>query len=1095
MLRKPQGIDTLMMNSTHSAVTVSPQEMYRTLFEQASDGIFIADSSGRYLDVNSRGCEMTGYSHEELLQLTLADLVPAEDLIVHPFKIDELKSGMPVMTERRLMRKDGTFFLAEISARMLSDGNMLGIVRDVSERRTTIEQLRASEERYRSLFDANPHPMWVYDLETLRFLAVNDAAIRKYGYSREEFLSMTIKEIRPEEDIPRLLSVLANLDGARIPELRTWRHKKRGGAIIQVEISSHMLVFDGRRAMLVLAHDVTERRRAEARVMHLSRLYEMLSQVNESIVRVSSQDELYHAICKATVEHGRFRMAWIGLIDATTGHVKPYMHYGHEEGYLANLAIPTGDKPAGRGPTGTAIREGRLVTCDDIATDPRMALWRDAALARGYYSSAAVPFRLRGKVIGSLNLYASEAGFFADDEKKLLEDIGTDISFALDTLAAEEERHLATEALLAAEEKFRTLVEQIPAVVYLAEADDNSSTHYVSPLIHSMTGYTQEEWMSNPRIWADSIHPEDKDRVKTEYSHSRRSKIPFVSEYRLRRKDDRYIWVRDEARILPNPHGGFYVQGVMLNITEQKQADSVLREKEERFRTTLYSIGDGVITTDTEGRIVQMNPVAEELTGWTEAEAIGKPVNEILNVVHEATEEPLENPVARVMAEGTVVGLASDAVLISRSGIRRPISDSGAPIRNAAGATTGVVIVFNDQTERKSLEAQLLQAQKMEAIGRLAGGIAHDFNNMTGIILGYADILVERLRSENPELLRNAEAIVTASNRAASLTRQLLAFARKQVASPVPTNLNTTLESLQGMLGRLIGEDIVLHFDPAPSLWSVKIDPSQLDQILTNLITNSRDAIQDVGMITLETSNVVIDEAYSNEHVDAVAGEYVLLAVSDTGKGMDKETVTHIFEPFFTTKPKGEGTGLGLSTVFGIVKQNGGFITVYSEPGHGTTVKIYLPHHAGEIFIPVQSPKPEELTHGTETILLVEDELQLLELTKEGLEMQGYTVLAASDPAEALRICSRHIDDIDLVVTDVVMPGMNGREMAERIRAMKPGMKMIFVSGYTANIVAQRGIVEDGFNFVPKPYTPRTLLGKVRGVLDGTATLDAETPA
>ncbi len=1083
-----------MMKPSGTAETTATQEIYRALFEQASDGIFIADSTGRYTEVNNRGCEMLGYSREELLQLTLADLVPGEDLIVNPFRLDELRAGKPVMAERRLKRKDGSIFHAEISARMLSDGSMLGMVRDVSERRETLERLRAGEERYRSLFEANPHPMWVYDLETLRILAVNDAAVRKYGYSHEEFLAMTIKEIRPEEDIPRLLTALRNLDAITIPDARLWRHKKRDGSIIDVEISSHVLVFDGRRAMLVLAHDVTERRRADARIMHLSRLYEMLSQVNESIVRVSSQDELFHAICKATVEHGRFRMAWVGLIDATTGHVKPHIHYGHEEGYLANLVIPTGDKPAGRGPTGTAIREGHLVTCDDIATDPRMSLWRDAALARCYHSSAAVPFRLRGKVIGSLNLYASEAGFFADDEKKLLEDIGTNISFALDTLAAEEERRHATEALLTAEEKYRTLVEQIPAVVYLAEADDNSSTHYVSPLIQTMMGYSQEEWMVNPRIWADSIHPDDKVRVKEEYSQSRRTKIPFVSEYRIRRKDGQYIWVRDEARILPNPHGGFYVQGVMLNITEQKHADAALREKEERFRTTLYSIGDGVITTDTEGRVVQMNPVAEELTGWTEAEAGGMSISEVLHVVHEATDEPLENPVARVMAEGTVVGLASDAVLISRSGVRRHISDSGAPIRNAGGVTTGVVIVFNDQTERKLLEAQLLQAQKMEAIGRLAGGIAHDFNNMTGIILGYADLLVERLKRESPDLLRNAEAIVTASNRAASLTRQLLAFARKQVATPVPVNLNAVLESLRGMLGRLIGEDIVLHLQGGADLWSVKIDPSQLDQILTNLITNSRDAIKDVGMITLETSNVVIDEVYSNEHVDAVAGEYVLLALSDTGKGMDKETMMHIFEPFFTTKPKGEGTGLGLSTVFGIVKQNGGFITVYSEPGHGTTMKIYLPRHVGDIASPVKSAIPVP-TRGTETILLVEDEVQLLELTKEGLEMQGYTVLAAGGPAEALLLCNQHIRDIDLVVTDVVMPGMNGRELGERIRAMKPDMKMIFVSGYTANIVAQRGIVEDGFNFVPKPYTPRMLLTKIRSVLDGNPQLDTEAPA
>jgi PAS domain S-box-containing protein len=524
------------------------------------------------------------------------------------------------------------------------------------------------------------------------------------------------------------------------------------------------------------------------------------------------------------------------------------------------------------------------------------------------------------------------------------------------------------------------------------------------------------------------------------------------------------------------------VLSVIRNLTERRRAEQAVRDSEERFRITLYSIGDGVITTDTAGFVRQMNRVAEILTGWTEDEAQGKPVTEVFQIVDEDTGRTLPDPVARALKEGTVVGLSNRTMLIARDGTRRSIADSSAPIRNRNGETSGVVLVFNDQSERRELQSQLTQAQKLEAVGRLAGGVAHDFNNMVGVILGYAKLMEHELSPMDP-LARHVQAITNAAERSMNLTRQLLAFARKQVISPVPLNLNEALTGLNRMLVRLIGEDITLHLHLAPSLWNIKIDPTQIDQLFANLATNSRDAIGNVGTIVIATENTIVDEASAREHPDMSAGEFVMVGFGDNGSGMDAETRARIFEPFFTTKPKGVGTGLGLATVFGIVKQNSGFIKVESEPGKGTTFRVYFPRFLGAV-APAPPRGEDRASRGKETILIVEDEEQLLDLAKIALEMQGYKVMAAKSPGDAIVLCEQSGEQIDLLLTDVIMPGMNGKELKQRLAVIKPGLKTLFMSGYTADIVAMRGILEEGVHFLQKPFTPAQLANRVRETLD-----------
>jgi nitrogen-specific signal transduction histidine kinase/ActR/RegA family two-component response regulator len=388
-----------------------------------------------------------------------------------------------------------------------------------------------------------------------------------------------------------------------------------------------------------------------------------------------------------------------------------------------------------------------------------------------------------------------------------------------------------------------------------------------------------------------------------------------------------------------------------------------------------------------------------------------------------------------------------------------------------------------DITDRKQLEEQLRQSQKMEAVGRLAGGIAHDFNNLLMVIQGYADLLAERLPAGDP-LRRNAEQIQTASQRATSLTRQLLAFSRKQMLAPKVISVQSILGDMERILRRLIGEDIQLETSSAPDVGLIKADRSQIEQVILNLAVNARDAMPQGGRLTIETANVDLDASYARSPVVLAPGKYVMLAVTDNGCGMDAETQTHIFEPFFTTKEKGKGTGLGLATVYGIVKQSGGYVWVYSEPGRGTSFKIYLPmvenvEESGRD----NRGDPQSSGRGTETILLVEDEKGVRELAREYLEMSGYTVIEAEDGHTALELAAMHSGTIHLLMTDVVMPGISGRELADRVKRIRPKIQVLYMSGYTDQAVVHHGILDMDAVLLQKPFTMATLSSKLRELL------------
>lgn len=769
--------------SEANAILQAQTEWLRVTLSSIGDAVIATNTHGRITYMNPVAERTTGWPLSEAEGKPLTEIF----VIVNEQTRETVESPVVrVMRENRvvelanhtlLIARDGTEIpIDDTGAPILNDaGLLLGVIlvfHNVTDRKKAERALRESEATFRLLFANNPLPMWVYDRETLAFLEVNEAAIAHYGYSREEFLQKTIVDIRPQEDVPRLL---ADLRTARPSYQRShiWRHQLRNGRLIDVEITSHTLEFAGRPAALVIAQDITERKRLED-----DRTYLMSS-----------------ALC----------LLWLADVYETDA---PYLHW--------EMRFP-------------------------------------------------------------------------------------------DTAAAQRFLPLALNE-----------------------------------------GETYREGWYRYRI------PEDRDRCDEIALESIRAGRSYQQEFRCQSADGTLRWLHEDIRI-----------------------------------TTL---------------------------------------------------EP--------------------------------------------GKHWRAVGVCTDITERKRLEDQLLQAQKLESVGRLAGGVAHDFNNLLAILAGHAELAEEELPADSP-VQEHIRVIREAGDRAANLTRQLLAFARKQVIEPRVINLNDLTLGMEKMLRRLIGENIDLVTHLQPDLARVHVDPGQFEQILVNLVVNARDAMPEGGRLTIETENAVIDEEYARLHMPLTPGFFVTLTVSDTGEGMDETVQKRIFEPFFTTKEQGKGTGLGLATVYGVVKQSGGHIWLYSEPGHGSLFKIYLPAAEGESSLLEETEERETSLQGAETILVVEDEPTLRSLTAGSLRKLGYRVLEAVNGEMALWVAAEHLAPIHLLVTDVVMPRMGGKDLADRLTALQPDLKVLYISGYTDDAIVHHGVLDAETAFLQKPFTPSMLARKIRTILDG----------
>src|SRR5437660_928497 len=626
----------------------------------------------------------------------------------------------------------------------------------------------------------------------------------------------------------------------------------------------------------------------------------------------------------------------------------------------------------------------------------------------------------------------------------------------------------------AATELFHALVEHSSDAVALL--DETGAITYVSQAATRLLGYGVPELTGTNAF--GFLHPDDLDLTQRLCQQLLdQPGTPIRTELRARHKDGSYHLVEAVAvNRLDDPAVGAVVAN-WRDITERLRAEQALRNSEQSYRSLVDGVRDVIFALSPGGEVTSLNPAFEEMTGFPPAEWVGRPF--------EAFVHPDDVPLALDLFGRVLQGEPRPTIqfrILTRAGTYR-VAEFSATAQLRDGRLTGILGIGRDVTERLGLEQQLRQAQKMEAVGRLAGGIAHDFNNILTAITGHADLLLEDLGHHDPRRA-DVDEIRRSAERAAGLTRQLLAFSRQQVLQPKVVDLNALVLDMDKLLRRLIGEDVELATVLDPTLGRVTADPGQLEQVIVNLAVNARDAMPQGGKLTLETRNIDLDSSYTLEHSLVKPGPYVQLTVSDSGIGMDEETQAHAFEPFFTTKPRGQGTGLGLAMVYGTVKQSGGFIWVYSEPGHGATFKIYLPR----VDAPVESATPpapvERPPRGSETVLLAEDEPAVRAIAQQVLERQGYTVLAAPSGADALALAAQHGATIDLLLTDVVMPRISRRDLADRLTAQRPGIRVLYISGYTDNAIVRHGMLEPGLAYLQKPFRPDALVRKVRDVLD-----------
>lgn len=631
------------------------------------------------------------------------------------------------------------------------------------------------------------------------------------------------------------------------------------------------------------------------------------------------------------------------------------------------------------------------------------------------------------------------------------------------------EEQTLRQTLQDSEKRYRRLFESALDGILILDAETGIVVD-VNPFLLQLLHYSYDE-LCNQFIWElgvfkDIAASKEAFKILQDNEYIRYEDLPLETRQGLP-VDVEFIsnvYLVDKSKV---------IQCNIRDITARKRADA----ERKRLLAAIDQAGEGIVMTDAKGSIEFVNPAFEQITGFSRNEALGHNPRILKSGNHD---EQFYHDLWATISSGRIwtgrmVNKRKDGKLYTEE-------TTISPVLNAAGLIVNYVAVKRDITEDLRLAAQFQQAQKMEAVGLLAGGVAHDYNNMLSVILGYAEMALEKVGPADP-LHADLEIILTATRRSVDITRQLLAFARKQTIVPVELNLNKTVGSMLAMLRRLIGEDIDLVWLPKANLGTIKIDPTQVDQILANLCVNARQAIAGAGKITIETENTVFDAAYCADHFGFMEGTYVLLAVSDDGCGMSKEVLEHIFDPFFTTKKEGQGTGLGLSTVHGIVKQNNGFLNVYSEPGKGTTFRIYLPQQVEQTVVSQQHKTPDFPLSQGETVLVVEDEPALLMMTQTMLRKLGYQVLAAGTPGEAIGLIRKCESRIHLAITDVIMPEMNGRSLAERLQSLSPGIKVLFMSGYTADVIAHRGVLEAGVHFLQKPFSIKDLATKVWGVL------------
>jgi two-component system, cell cycle sensor histidine kinase and response regulator CckA len=1041
------GVDISLRKQAEAAVQDS-EARFRAIFATVQDTIFIKDRSFRYAQVNPAmerlfgrpAAEIVGKTDLELVGEAAAENIRKQDLMV--------LNGNVVRGVHALSVQGVPITFHYIKAPLHDEAGEIvgicGIARDITDLKQAEAALKESEERFRMLFEHVPDAYILADMMG-EIIDCNQATEDLAGYGREElvgnnFACLPWLDFRQQVRLADLLAQTAR--GEVMGPVDFTLTRKDGGKVI-AEGMSLPLSIQGQNLVLTIVRDVTARKLAEAELIKkhaelqesaqwLEQSRNMLQLIIESIpARVFWKDrDLRYLGCNTpfALDAGfKHPQELLGRDDFSMGWREQADRYRTDDLQVMESRCP------------------KLNIVEPQTTPVGAKIW---------LSTNKVPLQMpNGEVFGVLGVY---------------EDVT--------------ERQQAAEALRESEARFRHISSTISDISYSCSTrpDGSYAIDWLAGAVERITGYSVEEIQAQG-CWKFLVIEADQPRFGKHIT-GLAAGFSGACELRLRHKNGGIVWVASFAKIVQEPEQFelLHIYGGLVDITARKQAEAELQQSEHRFRLMAETIQDVFwIATRRIGKTVYVSPGFEYIWGRA-SEALYRHPKLYLETVHPEDRERVRTEISAARKQS--VPWTHEYRIIRPDGTVRWIQNRGFPVRDDQGRVILFTGVATDITEHKALEQQLLQAQKMEAVGRLAGGVAHDFNNLLMAITGYGELMRDKILRDDP-LYSHLENILKAGDRAAALTQQLLTFSRQKIVHPEVIDLNRVVLELEPMLRRLIGEDIDLEVVTHRRPGAVKADPGQMGQIIMNLVVNARDAMPQGGRLTLKTAAVDFTEGCNTRFGLAPPGAYVMLVVQDTGVGMDEATQAHVFEPFFTTKEQGKGTGLGLSTVYGIVKQSGGYLDLESSPGAGSTFTIYLPRLDAIVAAPKAKIPITASFRGEDTILLVEDEDVLRGLLAKFLRLYGYTVLEARHGGEALLTCERHPGPIHLMVTDVVMPQMSGRELADRLTPLRPEMKIFYMSGYTEDALVRHGVADLSVAFLQKPFKPIELARRVHAVL------------
>jgi PAS domain S-box-containing protein len=933
------------------------------------------------------------------------------------------------------------------------------------------EALAASEVRYRRLFESAKDGILILDAETGMIVDVNPFLAELLGTPREHVLRKHVWDLGCFKDILANKTLFEELQRKDYVRYESLPLETADGQSIDVEFVSNVYLADGKKVIQCNVRDITERKRAERELRRLNRALRTISECNEALVRAQGEQELLDQICQILLDKGRFRMVWAGYgVPDDPVNVRPVAHAGNEEAYLATAYASRDDAGHGRWPCVEAIRTGQVCIVRTTSAEPTYEAWRALAERQGFASTIALPLNLNGRPMGALTLDAAELEAFDGAEVQLLTELANDLAFGIQSHRTHAERKQAEANIRTARDEWELTFNTVPDPILVL--DEECRIRRANRAAASLAGLQPDQVLG--KHCYEIIHGQADPRGDCPHQELIQTGFPAQGDVYEAWLDKFFA---STVTPLLDQHGA--LRGcvhVLHDITARRRAEDDLRHSEELFEVFMDHSPAIAWMKDAEGRYVYCNKKFESSFNVTQAGVIGRTDSELWSV--EIAQKHREDDLA-VLATGKPLEFEEP---IPDPSAQREAWVTKFPFHDPLGRMLvgGKAIEI---TEHKRLEAQLRQSQKLEAIGQLAGGVAHDFNNLLTIISGYSELLAGGLSTDGPRV-EQVKQIQNAADRAAGLTRQLLAFGRRQTLAPEVVDLNSVVARVDKMLRRLIGEDIDLITRPDPGLGHVRADPGQIEQVIMNLAVNARDAMPQGGKLTVETANIQILPGDTRCDEGLQVGSYVALSVADNGLGIAPNIKTHIFEPFFTTKEKGKGTGLGLATVYGIVQQSGGAISVDSELGRGSTFHIFLPRVEAALV-------PEELetatvTHQphTETVLVVEDDESLRTMVRGVLESCGYQVLEATNGADALSLCEHFAGPIHLLLTDVVMPQMGGPELANRLTARRPHIRVFYMSGYTDGTITFDGNGGVKHAFIAKPFTPKGLARRVRELLD-----------